>query len=313
MKTAWNQTGRLSLLIFRRSPGGTLPRLILLFSLLIQTPACLISGCSRDGGGPDSLDAVEVQLDSSRFDVSFTIVDNIAETPHSVRRLDVYIYDADGIKPLLDKRRYDSLPESLVLHGNGKARIVVAIANSPGDFGSESTGRFDAIEMLSLDFASESPEMPVMSGMCTVEAGSTETLSLAPLMARIKLGEVGNRMKNYVRLEDPRIYLENLNSGAEIMREGGFRPSGVTEKGAKVSLPYDIGVYAQHPGTELFCYPNDSSEATIGTPGTKLVLECEIKGEIARFIIDLPAIRRNSTTTVDITVSGKEDFESKVY
>ena len=247
----------------------------------------MISGCSRDGGGPDSLDAVEVQLDSSRFDVSFIIVDNIAETPHSVRRLDVYIYDADGIKPLLDKRRYDSLPESLVLHGNGKARIVVAIANSPGDFGSESTGRFDAIEMLSLDFASESPEMPVMSGMCTVEAGGTETISLAPLMARIKLGEVGNRMKNYVRLEDPRIYLENLNSGAEIMREGA--------------------------GTELFCYPNDSSEATIGTPGTKLVLECEIKGEIARFIIDLPAIRRNSTTTVDITVSGKEDFESKVY
>ena len=108
-------------------------------------------------------------------------------------------------------------------------------------------------------------------------------------------------------------FLENLNPDAEVLREGGFRPSSIIETGAKTSLPYDIGVFAQHPETEVFCYPNDSSEATIGTPGTKLVLECEIKGEIARFKIDLPAIRRNSTTTVDITVSGKEDFESKVY
>ncbi|MBO4670638.1 MAG: hypothetical protein J5640_02195 [Bacteroidales bacterium] len=273
----------------------------------------MISSCGKDSTGPDSLDAIEVQLDSSRFSVRFQIVDNIAETPHAIRRLDLYIYDADGIKPLLDKRRYESVPESVVVHGNGKARIIVAIANSPGDFGAESTGRFDAIEMLSVDFASESSAIPVMSGMCTVEAGDTETICLTPLMARIRLGEVCNRMKNYVRLEDPRIYLENLNTGAEIMRVGGFRPSSIAEKGAKATLPCDIGIFAQHPGTEVFCYPNDSSETTIGTPGTKLIFECEIKGETCQFIIDLPAIRRNSTTTVDLTVSGKDDFESKVY
>ena len=313
MKTEWNQTGRTTQLIYRRSPGGPLPQLILLFSLLILPPACLISGCSRDGNGPDSLDAVEVKLDSSRFTVRFNVVDNIAETPHTIQRLDLYIYDADGMKPLLDKRRYDKVPESLVFHGNGNARIIVAIANPPGDFGSENTSRFDAIELLSVSFASESPTIPVMSGMCTVEAGATETVNLAPLMARVRLGEVGNRMKNYVRLEDPRIYLENLNSGAEIMREGGFRPVSITEKGAKTQLPYDIGVFAQHPDTELFCYPNDSSDATIGTPGTRLIFECEIKGETCSFRIDLPAIRRNSTTTVDITVSGKDDCESKIY
>lgn len=298
---------------YRRSPRGPLPLLLLLFSLLILPPACLISSCGKDSTGPDSLDAIEVQLDSSRFSVRFQIVDNIAETPHAIRRLDLYIYDADGIKPLLDKRRYESVPESVVVHGNGKARIIVAIANSPGDFGAESTGRFDAIEMLSVDFASESSAIPVMSGMCTVEAGDTETICLTPLMARIRLGEVCNRMKNYVRLEDPRIYLENLNTGAEIMRVGGFRPSSIAEKGAKATLPCDIGIFAQHPGTEVFCYPNDSSETTIGTPGTKLIFECEIKGETCQFIIDLPAIRRNSTTTVDLTVSGKDDFESKVY
>ena len=312
MKTEWNQTGRIPTLIYRRSPRGPLP-LLLLFSLLILPPACLISGCSRDGFGPDSLAAVEVQLDSSRFTVGFKVLDNIAETPHEIQRLDLYIYDADGIKPLLDKRRYDKIPESVVIHGNGKARIIVAIANAPGEFGSESVGRFDAIEMLKVDFVSESTAIPIMSGMCNVEAGDTGTISLTPLMARIMLGEVGNRMKNYVRLEDPRVYLENLNSGAEIMREGGFRPNGVTEKGAKVSLPYDIGVYSQHPGTELFCYPNDSAEVTIGTPGTKLIFECEIKGQTCQFKIDLPAIRRNSTTTVDITVLGTDECESKVY
>ena len=313
MKTEWNQTGRTSSLIFRRSPRGPLPRLLLLFSLLFLPPACLISGCSRDGSGAGSLDAVEVQLDSSRFTVGFKVQDNIAEKPHEIRRLDLYIYDADGIKQLLDKRRYDNVPESVVIHGNGKARIVVAIANAPGEFGSESIGRFEAIEMLTVDFICESTDIPIMSGMCTVEAGDTKTISLTPLMARIRLGEVGNRMKNYVRLEDPRIYLENLNSGAELLREGGFRPNGVTEKGAKASLPYDIGVYAQHPGTELFCYPNDSAETTIGTPGTKLIFECEIKGQICQFKIDLPAIRRNSTTTVDITVLGTDECESKVY
>ena len=313
MKTHRNQTGRPSPFSFRRSPASILLKKSLFLILLLPGAACLVAGCT--GLSPDDDGDVPVVVqpaDSCRFTVRFRMLSGIADTVSRVSRADVFIYSADGLKELEGSRSWNFLPDSLVFSGPVGDKTVVAVLNSPRDFNLDALQRYDSIELLTCPFDEDSPSRPLMSGLCNVSPDGSSTLSVTPLMARVKLGEISNGLKNYVRLEDPRIYLENISTDAEILRTGGFRPSGMIDMPGKVSLPYDIGIFPQTPGTELFCYPNDSPES-IGTPLTNFVLECEIKGETKTFTVPINSIRRNSTTYVDISVTDENTFESKVY
>ena len=314
MGNLWNQSGRQPIFLRRHSPRGPLPHHLLLFSLLTLLPACLVSSCD---GRPDVIvdvtDDGPAARDSSAFTILLRTNDNSADTVRTVRRLDVFIYEADGLRELLGSRSYSYPSDSLRIYGPGKERIVVAIANSPREFNIQALGRHDSIELLSYAFDEDDPDSPLMSGQANVGADGTAILTLTPLMSRVKLGEIANTMKGYIRLEDPSIHLENMNASGEIMRSWGFHPSEMLENPPVVQLPYDIGIFPQAPGSELFCYPNDSQEGDIGTALTVLVLECGIDGQQCRFEIALGAIKRNTTTFVDISVAGPDDFESKLY
>lgn len=311
MKTQRNQSGRLRLLL-RRPPGGALPHSILLYSLLIPVSAGLIAACARHVPDYADNDQVTVTPDSCSFRIGFSIENSISESPLPVARLDLFAYDADRVGELLDSRRYDHLPDSVLLYGSDRGRLIVAIANSPHDFNDGALARYDSIELLTYDFEDDSPPQPLMSGMCEVAAGGSASVTLTPLMARVQLGEISNCMTGYTRLENPRLYLDNMNASAEVLRTVGFRPTETLSDPRPTPLPYDVGIFPQNPGTELFCYPNDTP-GTIGTPATALVLECEIRGATCRFTTPIPSIPRNSTTRIDLTVSGPSTFESKIY
>lgn len=250
--------------------------------------------------------------DSCSFTVSFKIQDHTCDTLRRPARLDLFSYSADGIKDLLDYRRYDFLPDSVLLYGTGQDRIMVAIVNSELNFNTEALSRFDSIELLVWNFADDSPSTPVMSGTCEVAANGSALLTLTPLMSRVQLGEISNSMTGYLRLENPRLYLANMNNSAELLRTVGFRPTEASETVIRVPLPFDVGIFPQNPGTELFCYPNDTP-GTIGTPATELVLECEIGGVTRSFSTPIPSLARNSTTRIDLSISGPDSFESKIY
>ena len=311
MKTKWNQTGR-HFFLCRRPPGSTLLRHYLLFILLFW-PACLITSCRGAGGLEQDSDTVVVTVDSCWFHIDCSILNNISEAELPVARLDVLLYDADGVGGLESWTSYRSLPDSIVIRGAKRAKIAVLIANSPRSFSRRGIERYDSVELLSYEFDEDTPEQPLMSGTATLIPGTPGKIILAPLMARVQLCGISNLMTGYVRLEDPRIYLENMNPAAEILRLNGFRPTEILEGRRKKPLPFDVGLFTQNPMTELFCYPNDSLESTMGTPHTTLVLECEINGLTCRFPVDLKDIGRNTTVHVDITVHSPDTFESKVY
>ena len=251
-----------------------------------------------------------VPVDSTLYTVFFN---NLGYTGSDDGRLDLFIYNADGVKNLEKRISCSEIPDSVRFVGPTRTFTAVAIANSPLDFNPAATERYDSMELLTYAFADDDPERPVMSGICNIEPGSPCTIDLSPLMARVTLAEISNTMKGYVRLEDPRIRLENLNSDAEIMRVAGFRPSETIASGSELKLPYDIGIFKQNPMSTLYCYPNDSPETTMGTPSTVFVLECEINGETHSFSVKLPPIGRNSQVFVDLTVNGPESFEGKGY
>ena len=312
MNKQWNQTGR-RYFLSRRPPWGALPRItIILYSLLILAAAGLIASCGKDEPFLYDNEQVAVQSDSCSFKVVFNVQDNLADTLRRPGRLDLFVYAADGIKELLDVRTYDFMPDSVLLYGTDADRLVVAIANSTMSFNTDALSRYDSIELLTWNFFQDSPSAPVMSGQCELAADTKATLTLTPLMARVQLGEISNSMKGYVRLENPRLYLENMNGSAELMRTVGFRPTEAVSNPPRTPLPYDIGIFPQNPGTEVFCYPNDTP-GTIGTPETAIVLECEIYGTTHCFRTPIPSIGRNSTTRLDISVSGPDSFESRIY
>ena len=316
MRTQGNHSDRCDSVFFRRSPGSLLLRLtIFLYDLLLLVaPVCLTPACSRTAPpDTDPSGEVSVPADDCRFTVRFRVSDNTADSLRTPRRLDIFVYNADGLREQLLVRKYDHMPDSAVLYCKAYNATVVAIANSPHDFNTGALGRYDSIELLTYSFEEDSPESPVMSGQKDIEAGGSAVLVLSPLLSRVQIGEVSNKLKGYIRLEDPRIYLENMNANAEVLRTAGFHPSETVPSPPVRYLPYDIGRFTQSPGTELFCYPNDSPEAGIGSPPTVFVMECEIQGATRSFRVPLPPISRNSTTRVDISVSGDESFDSKVY
>jgi len=255
---------------------------------------------------------VFVQTDSVSFTAHFSVQDYSSDTLRKVQRLNIFVYDADGLGELLATRRYEFLPDSAVIYCRASNVIMVAVANSPMDFNIGALGRYDSIELLTYNYEDDSPAEPVMSGQQNISAGESGKIVLTPLLARVLIGEVSNTLDRYRLLEEPRIYLENMNASAELLRTAGFHPSETVQEPPSAKLPYDIGIFPQTPGTELFCYPNDS-ESTIGSPSTVFVLECEIDGITRSFKVPLPALKRNSTTRVDISVTGESTCESKVY
>ena len=284
-----------------------------MFSLLLtQPPACLITSC-RNIEEPGEIEDISVKTDSSRFNLRIDVSSEISDSLTRVSNLDLLVYDSDGLGSLETWLNYDRLPDSISFEGAKRTKTVVAIANSPRSFSRRAIERFDSIEQLSYDFEEDSPQEPLMSGMCSLLPERTGHISLIPLMSRIRLGEISNTMKGYARLEDPRIYLENANSAAEILKDSDFRPSEYLKVKNKQKLPYDVGIFSQRPGNELFCYPNDTPESTLGAPQTSLVLECEIYGNTCRFPVILGSIGRNQTLHVDISVGGPAIYESKVY
>lgn len=312
MKTKWNQSGRCSS-SNRRPPESVLLHPLILFSLLSTlSPACLISSCSGNVS-PIDIEDVTVKVDSCLFEICVDIRNNISDSTMRVQQLDVFIYDADGLQELESWQHFDGLRDTVRVKGAKRAKTVVAIANSPRSFNRKAIERYDSIELLNYDFEEDSPEQPIMGGICSLGYERPGTVTLEPLFSKVVLCEVSNLMKAYVRMEDPRIYLQNINESAEVLRKSGFRASEGGTVGKKYKLPYDIGVFPQQLNFELLCYPNDSAEATMGTPRTSLVLECEISGETCRFTVELPELGRNRKINVDISVSGPQLFESKVY
>ena len=313
MKTHRNQSGR-RLFSLRRPSGSILLRFNLLLSLLIiSAAACLTSSCLTGEKVPPVVEDLNIKIDSCWFALDLSVQSGLSDKVPDVTRLDILVYDMDGIGSLESWEKYESLPDSLLIRGAKRAKTIVAIANSPRSFSRKAIERYDSIELLCYDFDEDSPERPLMSGICSLEPEKRGVLRLTPLMSKVQLCEICNTMKNYVRLENPRVYLENTNASAEILRFTGFRPSEISDNRRKQNLPYDIGIFPQHTMTDLYCYPNDSEESTPGNPHTVMVLECEITGSTCRFPVELGAVERNKTVHVDLSIEAPGLFESKVY
>lgn len=282
---------------------GLQPRSILLYyaslfhyvSLLIYIlPALSISSCT------EKEESVRQIGDSA---VIYTTIEKLSPKP--VKTLDILVYESQNTRRLLMHRRlnpnngYAKLADTLSGTAPGEAFIVAAIANLPLELNISALGNFESLELARMDFASDIPEIPVMSAWGTTDNSGNITLKLSPLMCAITVRAISNALG--ASASNPGIWLENVNSSVEILRKTGFRPTEVIDSCSFSFLPSDIGRYAQYPKTVVYCYPNDYSDG-IGTPGTRLGLQFELNGCRIMSRSTIPPFSRSESAYVDIQI-----------
>lgn len=300
-----NQKGRIMIIHHTGQPPlSVLLKLLKIYSLHTIPALLILSSCARpsDTAAPDQavIEEETVQL-TSQFETECGGKD--------IRVCDIFIYSASGTCELETHIKTER-PDTVELSLKEGDKTAVVIANCPYEFNVSALSRIDSMELVRMSFSDDDPGCPVMSGTAEFRAGRLCLVEIAPLMCTIRLVEVVNNMDGYRCLEDPRVGLMNTNTSAELIRASGFRPVEIDTDAHYESLPCDVGMFPQHPGTELFCYPNDSTVPTAGTPATSIIFECSIDGEKQVYSYQLPPMGRNSRISLTLTVDapGKYTF-----
>lgn len=285
---------------------GSLPDrrsfMIIVYSLLVLLPAFLVLSCDKTGPADPSggTDPVQVK-DSAVF------VLNFGDVEKTVKNLDIFIYDAEGVQPLEKHINRKDMPPTLEIKLSKGDKIVAAVANSPKKFKTSSMSRQSALTQVSFEFKEDSGDAPIMSASARA-SGEDVSLDLKPMLCEVALKSISNTMEDYELLESPRIRLRGINARAAFFSEEEYLPTETIDKGEWTSLPYDVGYYPQETSLRLLCYPNQTPESNIGQDRTSLELECTIKGKKCSFLVDLPPFGRASETVVSISVDGPGSF-----
>lgn len=226
-----------------------------------------------------------------------------------IRCADIFTYGDGELKRLESHVRLESGSDSAIVKLEAGAKVVVGIANSQDRFNDEALDAFDSMELLRFYYRDEGENTRLMSASTVCDAGDTVVLDFSSPLCIIELTEVSHQFDAYKRLEDPIVYLSDVNPCVEALRRDSFLP---VETDADTSgmrglmwdrLPCDIGMYPQHPGTTLLCYPNESTV----TP-TRLTVEGrQSGGGLCRFTTTLPPLSYGRHIHVSLEISDKPE------
>lgn len=227
-----------------------------------------------------------------------------------VEHIDFFVFSGEGVCPLeYHERMAGDGACTAVYEGLGGDKIVVCLADSPYVLNTETLSRYDAIEALSLTLGEDNPDSPVLSGTAVLHTdadGEAEVLvSLTPLLCRIEVSRIINEIGAYTLLEDPVLYLKDINTEVELLRTNGFRQKETGLCSTAVTLPHDIGASGIEPHAVFYIYPNDSRESGAGTPATSIVLEGTVRGNKRSYSIPLPPFGRGARISAAITLEAE--------
>ena len=269
--------------------------------ILVMTMLPFLAGACRFNGGQLTPDpgppepAPEVKRVSAVLQSRIHFV-----APYPIESLDLFVYQADGLKELQFHERISGGDAVLSL-SDSLPKTLAVVANVRGTFNLDALNHFDSLDALVFRFSDDNPQAPLMTGIGSFVPGRDTTVALTPLLCTVQLTEVSNWMDGDRLAENPRVWLENINGQAEMFRERGFTVRDpVASKTER--LPFDIGLYSQYPGTKLYCYPNDLPNPTTGNPATELVFQYEVDGKTRTQRYILHPIQRGSTIPVEVMI-----------
>lgn len=305
--------------------------------LIISFPAFFLCCSGTDGslGGHEPEEAPVT--------ISFASI-----TANPAQSLDIFVFNNDFLRRLDSHQRFvwDGHSEIKAASRNG-GKIIVAVS------GLDSTcltwdriNSYETLQKMDVSFRHDNPETPLMSGEIKIDTGNPGTyeIRMKPVLSSISVRSIrcdfSSRPYAGEELSDVRVYLTNVNASAPIMENGPvasndiINMSGYNEFDMQSldfpqyvmrKLEYGIGTDPQQCGIELYCYPNENTEETAGTPFTRLVIEGKLRGKTYYYPINInrdgfdmecghTGIRRNFRYIYDLTITrtGSTDPDTPV-
>lgn len=285
--------------LFRHSPGDSLSRTNLLSLLLaVFLPVFWFPSCEKvDTRGEDTTNRPDSVIINMRV-----------ESKDAIRNMDIFIYgQADRLE---NHTYYANVPDTMKAKVPVGRKKIVAIANSKYRFKDAALSKYESTESLYYNLTDEDQAFPILS--CEEECDENRIVTLSPkrILCTITLESVEHSFRDYKRMEDPRIMLSDYPASASILRMDGLRPSETSSDTTGLKglvwdkLPYDIGMFAQHPATSIFCYPGDD---TSSASAPVFIVESETDGHTYRYETPLPVLKRGATVYVSLKVESKPE------
>lgn len=291
-----------------------LSTIILILSVLL--------GCSKH---PQDSGFTEV---STKASVKFAVHHLQATQTHS---LDALVFNDDQLQRLDCYQCFEDISEGEQFVGSCSGnKILLICANLQWDKDSwRQYNSFKKACSLKADLENEDRDFPVMSAIRYITAGETTDVELERISSEVELRSISCDFtgKPYAgeAITDVKVYLTNVNACCSIIPQEGeplervinhkglIEPDILAFKDTSLifSILSDITSVRSYPSVKLLCYPNTSSEESIGSPFTKLVIEGKIQGEIWYWPLEVnregpsSGIERNRRYIYDITIRSK--------
>lgn len=251
-----------------------------------------------------------------------------------IRTLDAFVFNADPLKRLDCYQRYEEAAKEQFLIGScAGEKIILLCANSPWEkVGWEEVQSLQRASSLKVDLEDEDSDYPVMSAQVRLSAGcDTSGIILERLTSEIELRSVrcdfSGKPYEGEAITDARAYLTNANATCcispednhtmeRIINHRSLMPEDVIRFRNPRHISDSLGTVnpsVSYPDIRFLCYPNTSTEESMGTPFTRLVIEGKIQGQTWYWPINInrecgsdhEGISRNRRYVYDITIRSR--------
>ena len=231
---------------------------------------------------------------------SYITLKSSSQTPPA--GLDVFVFK-DGAVKALDSysKAYPDDGQASVVSGSGD-RIVAMISGAHLRADQIASIRcYEDLESLYVSLEDEVEGSPVLSGETVICAGGQGPWSivLEPLLSKVEVLGLSVRLKGEYagkELDNVQAYLTNVNGTCQPLRRNGFRPVEIINNGRLRDSDLDrlrspqlvrhmprisrqMGGETTYETFNLYCYPNDVAEESVGSPFTRLVIQGDIDGQ----------------------------------
>jgi hypothetical protein len=276
----------------------TFKSLLILSAVTLTVP--VIQGCS-EGAHPQDGDFTEVQ---TRASVKIAVRKPSDTQAHT---LDALVFNDDPLQRIDCYQQMTWSGQESVLVGSCTGnKIVLLCANLGWD---REVWRqypsFPAASAARVNLEDEERDFPVMVGCTRMYAADESPIKLERLTSEVMLRSVccdfSGKPYDGEQITDARVYLTNLNatcslvSGEEAPMERIINHKGLIEEDLKTFkdstlIIRNLGSFGStriYPCASLLCYPNTTSEESLGTPRTRLVIEGRIQGQTWYWPLDI--------------------------
>ena len=254
-------------------------------------------------------------------------IEKVASHEPEITTLDAFFFENDS-KGRLDCYQRISYPESTCNLASGCGpKTLVLIANSKKDkYEWADIKSLKTITDITIDLEDERLDKPVMTSLQQTMAGQEISLDLSPLMCEIVVRSIrcdfSRQPYSQEQFTLSRIFLTYVNASCSIIPDEQIQPSRIINAGmldeAHLQSFYEKDIIVKNIDSiinkektllncSLFCYANNPTEESIGSPFTKLVIEGKIGNDTYYYPIRINShqggITRGESYVFDIAIT----------